>query len=86
MNQATLTAVIWQEGDVYVSNCPELGVASCGETPEKAILMLKEAVELYLKNAVQLGLWDDVKTAVEAPSRFTAPFEVTILSKRYKKI
>ncbi len=43
-----LTAVIRSEDDQYVSLCPELGVASCGDTPEEARAMLKEALELYL--------------------------------------
>lgn len=28
----TLTATIWREGDGYVSLCPELDIASQGET------------------------------------------------------
>jgi len=32
-----LTATVWQEGDQYVSRCPELGVASCGDTPDQAL-------------------------------------------------
>lgn len=43
-----LTAVIRSEDDQYVSLCPELGVASCGDTPDEARSMLKEALELYL--------------------------------------
>ena len=31
-----LTAVIWQEGDDFVSFCPEVGVSSCGSTLEEA--------------------------------------------------
>ena len=29
-----LTATVWQEDDQYVSRCPELGVASCGDTTD----------------------------------------------------
>ena len=43
---------------VYISRCPRLEVASCGGTPEKALENLKEAVELYLENAGELGLID----------------------------
>ena len=43
-----LTAVIRSEDGQYVSLCPELGVASCGDTPEEARDMLREALELYL--------------------------------------
>jgi len=78
VKHAVLTAAIWREEDQYASHCPELGVASCGDSPDHALSMLKEAVELYLVNAVQLGIWDDVSGAVESPQRFTAPIEVTL--------
>jgi len=46
-----LTAVLVKE-DVggYSSICPELNVASQGETVEEAVGNLKEAVELYLED------------------------------------
>lgn len=53
-----LTATIWEEDGAYVSKCPELGVASCGGKPENALENLKEAVELYLENAEELGIID----------------------------
>ena len=37
------------DNDVYVSQCPSLGIASQGRTVEEAIAMIKEAVELYLE-------------------------------------
>lgn len=44
-----LTAVIEKDtGDWYVSECPELGVASQGKTRDEAYAMLAEAVELWL--------------------------------------
>jgi len=39
----------------YSALCVELGVASQGETVEEARENLKEAVELYLESAEQLG-------------------------------
>ncbi len=35
MIKSNVTAIIWQEDDVYVSKCPELEVASAGDTPEE---------------------------------------------------
>ncbi len=64
MEQLNVTAKIWQEGDTYVSKCPELEVASAGDTPEEALHNLKEAVELYLENAKDFGIFDD-STAIE---------------------
>jgi predicted RNase H-like HicB family nuclease len=46
-----LTAVIEQEGDGYVSTCPELGIVSQGKTIEKARLNLLEAVEGFFEVA-----------------------------------
>ena len=43
-------AVIQKEGKCYVSRCPELDITSQGETIEKAIENLKEAIELYLED------------------------------------
>nr|WP_228060602.1 MULTISPECIES: type II toxin-antitoxin system HicB family antitoxin [unclassified Coleofasciculus] len=45
----TFTAVLYQEEDVYVAECPEVGTASQGETIEEALSNLKEATELYLE-------------------------------------
>ena len=56
MKNFEYTAVVWRESEGYVSKCPELGVASCGDTLEDAVSNLKEAVDLYLENAEALGL------------------------------
>jgi predicted RNase H-like HicB family nuclease len=46
-----LTAVIEREGDGYVSLCPELDIASQGDTVEQARENLKEALELFFETA-----------------------------------
>ena len=46
-----LTAIIEREGDGYVALCPELDIASQGETVEQARNNLREAVELFLQYA-----------------------------------
>lgn len=60
----SLTAVVEREGDGYVSLCPELDVASQGDTVEQATANLKEAVELFLECAspreVRKRLHDEV--------------------------
>jgi predicted RNase H-like HicB family nuclease len=45
----TFTAVIHQEEDIYVAECPEVGTISQGYTIEEAVANLKEATELYLE-------------------------------------
>ncbi len=46
-----VTAIIEREGDGYVALCPELDVASQGETIESARNNLQEAVELFFETA-----------------------------------
>jgi len=47
----SLTAILEQEGDGFVSLCPELDVASQGHNVEEALANLKEAVALFLECA-----------------------------------
>lgn len=51
MKTLGLNAVLEREGDGFVSLCPELDVASQGNTVEEALGNLKEAVELFLECA-----------------------------------
>ncbi len=46
-----LTAVIEREGEGYVSLCPELDIASQGDTVEEARDNLREALELFFETA-----------------------------------
>ncbi|HWK88335.1 MAG TPA: type II toxin-antitoxin system HicB family antitoxin [Longimicrobium sp.] len=46
-----LTAVIEREGDGYVSLCPEIDVASQGDSIEEARTNLIEALELFFESA-----------------------------------
>jgi predicted RNase H-like HicB family nuclease len=46
-----LTAIIEREGDGYVALCPELDVASQGDTVESARDNLRAALELFLEAA-----------------------------------
>ena len=46
-----VTAVIEREDDGYVSLCPELDVASQGDSIEQARKHLQEAVELFFECA-----------------------------------
>lgn len=51
MPTRSYTAIVEQEGAGYVALCPELDVASQGESVESATANLKEAVELFLECA-----------------------------------
>lgn len=46
-----LTAVLIRENDGFVALCPEIDVASQGNTVEEAKMNLKEAVELFFECA-----------------------------------
>jgi predicted RNase H-like HicB family nuclease len=46
-----VTAVIEREGNGYVSLCPELDVASQGDTIEEARTNLQEALGLFFETA-----------------------------------
>lgn len=43
------SAIIHQEEEWYVAECPEVGTASQGKNVEEAIANLREATELYLE-------------------------------------
>jgi predicted RNase H-like HicB family nuclease len=49
--QKQLTAIIEREEDGYVSLCPELDIASQGNTIEEARQNLREALELFFETA-----------------------------------
>lgn len=59
-----LTALIEREGSGYVALCPELDIASQGESVEEAKNNLVEAIELFMESAdpaeVALRLHDEV--------------------------
>lgn len=62
--QKQLRAFIEREGDGYVSLCPELDIASQGDSIEEARANLKEALELFFETAspeeIQSRMHDEV--------------------------
>jgi len=73
-----LTAVVWQEGQDFVSLCPELGVSSCGSNLEEAVSMLQETVDLYLENARDLDMLDDTVEGLTSARRWTTSIRVAV--------
>jgi len=53
-----LTEEIWKEGNMYVSYCPELDIASCGESVEQARKNLKEVILINIEETQKLGTFD----------------------------
>jgi predicted RNase H-like HicB family nuclease len=56
MELFVFTGIIWQDGDEFVSLCPELDISSQGTTPAQAKAMLLEAVTLHLEGTFEDGL------------------------------
>lgn len=69
----TLTATIWREENGYVSLCPELDIASQGETVEEARANLREAVELFFEVAPP----DEIAGRLN-PEVYVTPMEVEV--------
>jgi len=69
----TPTAAIHREGDVFVSLCPELDIASQGDTVEQARDNLREAVELFLETASPAEMADRLREEV-----YITPLEVKV--------
>jgi len=76
MTRYHFTVAIWEEEDTYVSKCVELEVASCGDTPKEALENIREAIDLYMKNAEEYGMLDDISAALTSREKFTAFIEV----------
>ncbi|OHD57456.1 MAG: hypothetical protein A2Y33_05665 [Spirochaetes bacterium GWF1_51_8] len=50
MKKQKFTAIIHQEGKLFVAECSEVGTVSQGETEDEALKNLIEATELYLED------------------------------------
>ena len=60
MRQIEFTSLIFKEGDTFVSYCPELAVASCGETLDEARRRLPAAVRLFLEESQRMGTLEEI--------------------------
>ena len=49
MKTKSFTAIVYQEDDMYIAECPEVGTVDQGSTIEEALANLKEAIGLYLE-------------------------------------
>lgn len=53
-----LTEEIWKEGNMYVSYCPELDIASCGEDVHQAKKNLMEAILINFEETKKMGTFE----------------------------
>ena len=73
MKMGSFTAIVEKEGDGFVALCPELDVASQGDTVEMAVTNLREAVELFLECASEEEIKSRLHTDVFV-TRFEAAY------------
>jgi predicted RNase H-like HicB family nuclease len=55
-----VTEEIWKEGNMYVSYCPELDIASCGESIEESKKNLKEVISINFVECRKMGTLDEL--------------------------
>ena len=68
-----LTAIIEREGSAYVSLCPELDIASQGDTVEQARDNLQEALGLFFECASP----DEIRSRLKS-ELYVTQVEVTV--------
>ena len=68
-----VTALIERENTGYVALCPELDIASQGDTLEEARKNLREALELFLETASTTEVQERLHTKV-----YVTRLEVTV--------
>jgi len=73
MKTNVFTAIVEKEGNRFVALCPELDVASQGDSVEQAIVNLREAVELFLECASSEEVKDRLHSDVFV-TRFEAAY------------
>ncbi|MHB1679590.1 MAG: type II toxin-antitoxin system HicB family antitoxin [bacterium] len=67
-------AIITREGDIFVSWCPELDIASRGNSKEEARYNLKEALDLFIAAGDPL----EVQKRLKNNEAIIYPMEVNI--------
>ena len=67
------TALIEREDDGYISLCPELDIASQGDTVEEARMNLIEAIELFFEVADPTEITSRLRSEV-----FTTRLEICV--------
>ena len=55
-----VTEEIWKEGNMYVSYCPELDMASCGESIEESKKNLKEVISINFVECRKMGTLNEL--------------------------
>ena len=56
--RVALTGYTEPEDDGFNAYCPELGVATCGDTIEEVLDGLQDALEVYIAGLLEIGEWN----------------------------
>ena len=54
MRGIVVIGIAEREGNQFVSLCPELDVASCGDTAEEALDMLEDALQVFIGALIEV--------------------------------
>jgi predicted RNase H-like HicB family nuclease len=54
------TTQVFKEGRTFVAHTPQFNVSSCGNTKDKAVKNLREAVRLFLEEAANMGTLEQI--------------------------
>ena len=54
-----LTEEIWKEGKMFVSYCPELDIASCGDDVQQAKQNLLDTITINIEETQKMGTFDE---------------------------
>ena len=55
-----VTEEVWKEGNMYVSYCPELDIASCGKSIEESKKNLKEVISINFVECQKMGTLNEM--------------------------
>lgn len=86
-----LTGEVWREGQMYVSYCRELDLASCGRTVEEAWKNLHEVFQIFLEETAKKGTLHELLEeaglvahgeTMERPEHFIGRLELSLPAPR----
>jgi predicted RNase H-like HicB family nuclease len=58
--EVQFTTQVFKEGNAFVAHTPELDLSCCGDTKQRALDNLNEAVTLFLEEASRLGTLNQI--------------------------
>ena len=68
----SLKYVVYKEGKYYVSQCLNVDISSFGKTIDEAIVNLKDAAELYLKDDPETVTFNSIGDALVGEASINA--------------